>query len=334
MVDDAHSNGSDPDAVIPPPPAAPPGDLASSVPLAPPLSGPPAPHPPAPGGPFGPPAPPLPPYASAPQAGQYPPQYPAVPYPAQPPQPPQPPYVSAAHDPAQSPHPTAPQPGQNPGPQPSPPPGQYSAPQPGQYPAQDHVAAYPLGGTPAPARSGKGLAIVLAAVGAFVVIVVVGIAVAVGLLLNSAPDPISAPVPTVVPTAPGGSAGDSDEPSAEEPPSDDPGDADASGIADVLQSKIDEYKQLRDSGALWEKIPDNEFNRTAVSAFLYFLVDMKSATLWGVDEAQAQEYQERMTTLEERLLAQQPLGDDIKITLEDKVFTYDGTTGEGGYVEE
>jgi len=310
MVDDAHSNGSDPDAVIPPPPAAPPGDLASSVPLAPPLSGPPAPpapHPPAPGGPFGPPAPPLPPYASAPQAGQYPPQYPAGQYPPQ--------------------HPS----GQ---------PGQYPA-QPGQYPVGQQPSApygsehpYPAAPPSRPSRSRRTVAIVIAAVAAFVVLVVVGIAVAVGLLLNSAPDPISAPVPTVVPTAPGGSDGDSDEPPAEDPPSDDPGDADASGIADVLQSKIDEYKQLRDSEALWEKIPDNEFNRTAVSAFLYFLVDMKSATLWGVDEAQAQEYQERMTMLEERLLAQQPLGDDIKITLEDKVFTYDGTTGEGGYVEQ
>ncbi|WP_311245532.1 hypothetical protein [Microbacterium sp. WCS2018Hpa-23] len=313
MVDDAHSNGSDPDAVIPPPPAAPPTDWASSVPLAPPLSGPPAPpappapQPPAPGGPYGPPSPPLPPYASTPQAGQsgpYPPaqptQYPAGQYPA-------------GQYPAQ--------------------PGQYPA-QPGQYPVGQQPSApygseypYPAAPSSRPSSSGRTVGIVIAAVAAFVLIIVVGIGVAVSLLLGASSEPVSAPLPSVTaaPSAP------SDDPTDEEPPSDDAGGADASGIADVLQSKIDEYKQLRDSGALWESIPDSEFNRTAVSAFLYFLVDMKSATLWGVDEAQAQEYQERMTMLEERLLAQQPLGDDIKITLEDKVFTYDGETGEGGY---
>ena len=159
-------------------------------------------------------------------------------------------------------------------------------------------------------------------------LIVDGIPLVVGLQVPSrSPEPESAPAPavTAAPTAP------SDDTDADEPPSDDSGDADASGIADVLQAKIDEYKRLRDSGALWESIPDTEFNRTAVSAFLYFLTDMKVATIWGVDEAQAQEYEERMTMLEERLLAEQPLGDDIQITLEDEVFTYDGQTGEGGY---
>ncbi|MGJ0389646.1 hypothetical protein [Microbacterium sp. CGR1] len=316
MVDDAHANGSDPDAVIPPPPAAPPADREYSVPLAPPLSGPPAPpapQPPASGGPYGPPAPPLPPYASAPhtgqyptaQPGQYPPQYPAG------------------------------QPGnypQQPGTYPQQP-GQYPA-QPGQYPVGQQPSApygseypYPAAPPSRPSGSGRTVGIVIAAVAAFVLLVVVGIGVAVSLFLGSSSEPVSAPLPSVTaaPSAP------SDDSTDEEPPSDDAGGADASGIADVLQSKIDEYKQLRDSGALWEKIPDSEFNRTAVSAFLYFLIDMKSATLWGVDETQAQEYQERMTMLEERLLAQQPLGDDIKITLEDKIFTYDGETGEGGY---
>ncbi|WP_431075389.1 hypothetical protein [Microbacterium phyllosphaerae] len=320
MVDDAHSNGSDPDAVIPPPPAAPPGDLASSVPLAPSLSGPPtppAPQPPAAGGPYGPPAAPLPPYAVGSHPGT----------PAGPPAPPLPPYSSAP------PHASAPQAGQYPPHYPAGQPGTYPA-QPGQYPVGQQPSApygseypYPAAPPSRPSSSGRTVGIVIAAVAAFVLIVVVGIGVAVSLLLGSNSEPVSAPLPSVTaaPSAP------SDDSSDEEPPSDDAGGADTSGIADVLQSKIDEYKQLRDSGALWEKIPDSEFNRTAVSAFLYFLVDMKSATLWGVDEAQAQEYQERMTMLEERLLAQQPLGDDIKITLEDKVFTYDGETGEGGY---
>ncbi|MFJ2544649.1 hypothetical protein [Microbacterium sp. NPDC087589] len=220
-----------------------------------------------------------------------------------PPAPPLPPYASAAY----------------------PPPPQGSPPQGAVY-----GAGYPMSTFPPepPKSSGRTLGIVLAAVGAFVVLIVVGIAVVVGLLVSSrTPEPVSAPAPavTAAPTAP------SDEPSTEDPPSDDSGDVDASGIADVLQAKIDEYKRLRDSGALWESIPDTEFNRTAVSAFLYFLTDMKVATIWGVDEAQAQEYEERMTMLEERLLAEQPLGDDIQITLEDEVFTYDGETGEGGY---
>lgn len=167
----------------------------------------------------------------------------------------------------------------------------------------------------------------IAAVAAFVLIIVVGVGVAVSLLMSSR-EPVAAPMPSATAAAPSEPSGD---PSTEESPSDDPGDADASAIADVLQAKIDEYKRLRDSGALWQSIPDTEFNRTAVSAFLYFLTDMKVATIWGVDEAQAQEYEERMTMLEERLLAEQPLGDDIQITLEDEVFTYDGETGEGGY---
>jgi hypothetical protein len=168
---------------------------------------------------------------------------------------------------------------------------------------------------------------VIAAVAAFVLIIAVGVGVAVSLLMSSR-EPVAAPMPSATAAAP---SEPSDDPSTEESPSDDPGDADASAIADVLQAKIDEYKRLRDSGALWQSIPDTEFNRTAVSAYLYLMTDMKVATIWGIDAEQAQEYEERMTMLEERLLAEQPLGDDIQITLEDEVFTYDGETGEGGY---
>ncbi|KQQ67380.1 hypothetical protein ASF63_09345 [Microbacterium sp. Leaf320] len=199
----------------------------------------------------------------------------------------------------------------------------------GQQPSAPYGSEYPYPAAPPsrPSGSGRTVGIVIAAVAVFVLLVVVGIGVAVSLLLGSSSEPVSAPLPsaTAAPSAP------SDDSTDEEPPSDDGGDAGASAIADVLQAKIDEYKRLRDSGALWQSIPDTEFNRTAVSAFLYFLTDMKVATIWGVDEAQAQEYEERMTMLEERLLAQEPLGDDIQITLEDEVFTYDGETGEGGY---
>nr|WP_201470858.1 hypothetical protein [Microbacterium hydrocarbonoxydans] len=166
---------------------------------------------------------------------------------------------------------------------------------------------------------------ILGVVGGMVVLGVVAVAVVVGLILGSDPPPVAVPSPSSV--TPEGQQ--SEQPSE---PSGDPADPEAgAAIADRLEQKIDEYKRLRDSGELWQSIPDSEFNRTAVSAFLYFLTDMKVATIWGVDAATADEYEQRMTMLEERLLAQQPLGDDIEITLEDKVFTYDGETGEGGY---
>lgn len=213
------------------------------------------------------------------------------------------------------------------------PPGPSAAPLPpyataGGHPASAPAPAYP---PPAPAKSSNTLGIVLAVVGGLVIFAVVGVAVLVGFLVRGS-DEASPPVPVPSPSA---FAEEPDAPSDDQPSDDEPAgpDADASGIADRLAAKIDEYKRLRDSGALWQTIPDTEYNRTAVSAFLYLMTDMKVATIWGIDEQQAQEYDERMAMLEERLLAQQPLGDDIKITLEDKVFTYDGETGEGGYTD-
>jgi hypothetical protein len=189
---------------------------------------------------------------------------------------------------------------------------------------------YPVpAGPPAPTRSSNTLGVVLAVVGGLAIFAVVGVAVLVGLLVRG-PDANPAPV-APSPTA---FAEDPEAPS-DEPPSDgdEPADADTSAIAERLDAKIDEYKRLRDSGALWQTIPDSEFNRTAVSAYLYLMTDMKVATIWGIDAEQAQEYDERMTMLEEKLLAQEPLGDDITITLDDRIFTYDGETGEGGYTD-
>ncbi|WP_435747778.1 hypothetical protein [Microbacterium sp. PMB16] len=191
----------------------------------------------------------------------------------------------------------------------------------GRHPATAHPS-------PAPSSNSNAMGIVLAVVGGIVVLAVVGVAMLIGLL-TPAPDEASPP-PAATSTP---RAEDPGAPS-DDPPSDgDPSDGDASGIAERLEAKIDEYKRLRDSGALWDTIPDNEFNRTAVSAFLYLMTDMKVATIWGIDAEQAQEYDERMAMLEERLLAQEPLGDDIKITLDDRIFTYDGETGEGGYTD-
>ena len=202
------------------------------------------------------------------------------------------------------------------------------APSAGGYPAPAPGVGY---AAPAPAKTSNTLGIVLALVGGLVIFAVVGIAVLVGFLMPSRDEAAPAPV-----SSPSAFAEDPDEPS-EESPSDgdepvDP-DTDATGIADRLEAKIDEYKRLRDSGALWQTIPDNEYNRTAVSAYLYLMTDMKVATIWGVDAEQAQKYDERMVMLEEKLLAQEPLGDDIKITLDDRIFTYDGETGEGGYTD-
>jgi hypothetical protein len=107
----------------------------------------------------------------------------------------------------------------------------------------------------------------------------------------------------------------------------------AATIGDELQAKIDEYRTARDDGSLWQKIPDNEFNRTAVTAFLYIVTDLKAATIWGVTDEQAREYTAKVAEVEAKLLAQQPLGEDIHIELETRTFDYDGSTGEGGYTD-
>ncbi|NYD54379.1 hypothetical protein [Microbacterium pseudoresistens] len=104
-------------------------------------------------------------------------------------------------------------------------------------------------------------------------------------------------------------------------------------VGSQLEELAEEYRRARDSGALWQQIPDNEFNRTAVSAFLYLITDMRVATVWGVDDATAAEYLDEAAELERRLLAQEPLGSDVHIVLDDREFTYDGTTGEGGYTD-
>ncbi|MEV7611052.1 hypothetical protein AB0N61_16310 [Microbacterium sp. NPDC089320] len=235
------------------------------------------------------------------------------------------------------PPPGYPQPGYNPTAYPQPGYTQPAYPSSGGQPPLYDQGAYPLSSVaPPPARSGsRSTAVLLSVIGAVVALGIVAIAVFIGLLAGgsqASPSPVAPPSGIAEDPYDQPSEAPSDPPS--EDPSDGSGDPDAAAgaeIADALQAKIDEYKRLRDSGALWQSIPDTEFNRTAVSAFLYFLTDMKVATIWGVDEAQAQEYDERMAMLEERLLAQQPLGDDINITLEEKIFTYDGETGEGGY---
>lgn len=144
-------------------------------------------------------------------------------------------------------------------------------------------------------------------------------------------------VPTTSDDQGQGTPGDSDSDSSddsevtpEEEPSTPPSDTGGEGADVVIQNKIDEYKRARQDGSLWQRIPDNEFNQTAVSAFLYLLTDMKVAAIWGADPS---EYLDEVAELERKLLAQEPLGSDIQITLSDRTFTYDGDTGEGGYTD-
>lgn len=106
-------------------------------------------------------------------------------------------------------------------------------------------------------------------------------------------------------------------------------------IESRLDAKIEQYKTARDDGSLWQQIPATPQNDTAVTAFLFFLTDMKIAASFGVDGATAASYAEEARVLEERLLAEEPLGSDIEIAFsEDRIFRYDGETGEGGYFTE
>ncbi|MFB4350608.1 hypothetical protein [Microbacterium sp. CR_7] len=209
----------------------------------------------------------------------------------------------------------------------------YATPQQPPYAYPQPNGGYPIASVAPPVApsSARANGLVLALVGGLLAVIIVGVAVIIGVLANGAQTPVAEPTEIAAPT-PLPSSGPSDP--SDGPESDPDAEAGAE-IADLLEAKADEYKRLRDSGALWQSIPDTEFNRTAVSAFLYFLTDMKVATIWGVDAQTAAEYEQRMTMLEEKLLAQQPLGDDIQITLEEgRVFRYDGETGEGGYFEE
>lgn len=230
------------------------------------------------------------------------------------------PPIGAPQQPAHGAYPQYPTPGQHP-PQPAHPAQQPAYPQP-QY--AQHPPSCPLSpGAPAgPRKPTRTWLIVLIAVGA-VAALIIGTALVmvlvIGPLSDDRPQPVTAPSgPSAAPTWPGTGS-----------------DEGAGDIGAEVQAKIDQYENLRDTGALWQQIPDDDVNRTAVQAFLYLLIDMKSATSFGIDGATAQEYRADMAELERLLLAQQPLGTDIEIDLGDgRVFRYDGTTGEGGYVDE
>lgn len=95
---------------------------------------------------------------------------------------------------------------------------------------------------------------------------------------------------------------------------------------DALLAK---YKRERDSGELWQRIPDTAANRTALTAYLYLLTDLCMAAKFAPDRQS--EYDAKAADLEQLFLAQKPLGTDIEIKLSDRTFRYNGTTGEGGF---
>ncbi len=191
-------------------------------------------------------------------------------------------------------------------------------------------APYPAGRTPLPAPRGRfPLALVIA--GVVVVALLIAVSIGAVLLIAHRPTPIAMPspapsvgqepAPTRVP-APRPSAG----------PSSGPGSSHlAADVEAMLADKLAQYKQSSQDGSLWQQIPDTEHNRVAVQAFLYILTDMHSAFLWGVDEPTAQRFQTDAEELERKLLAQEPLGTDVKITSDKGTFTYNGDTGEGGW---
>lgn len=223
-----------------------------------------------------------------------------------------------------------------------------SAPSEGALPP--YAAPHPNPGQPSPGYAGPGYAnpgyphatppptpptprwIPVVVISGIVVLVIVAVAL-VGFLLTAGGND-ARPVPPVATAEPLPT-----EPDAADPTPDaeqDPGDGTDSATADAyLEGMIEGYKRDRDTGALWDRIPDTEFNRTAVTAFLYLLTDMKVALIWGVDAETAAEYIAEADRLEELLLSEQPLGSNIQITLsEDRIFRYDGDTGEGGYTDE
>lgn len=190
---------------------------------------------------------------------------------------------------------------------------------------------YPASAPPPSTSSNKTLWIVLGTVGGFVVLSIIGVVMLFSLILRAVPDPVA--LPSGIPST---SSDPFDDPS--DNPFEDPSDSDVDvqageDLAQYLEGVKAKYVQLRDSGELWQQIPDTEFNRTALTAFFFFVADMKVATIWGITAEQADEYTQRVAMLEERLLAQQPLGDDIRMTTDRGVFTYDGETGEGGWAE-
>ena len=212
-------------------------------------------------------------------------------------------------------------------------PGQYGQ-QPGAY-GQPHQGQYgqsfqPMGSFGAPKTSSVGSTAIILIV-AIALIVVAGVVTIALMVRGGGDEPATAPVSSVPsstePTEPQTSGSPSES-------SDEPGlTADELGME--LESKINRYQAALDdeSHELWDELDHTDFNQTAVQAVIYFLIDMKAALIWGGSPEDIAEYQERMTHFEELLMAGEPLGEDVTIKLDDRTFTYDGQTGEGGWTK-
>lgn len=103
-------------------------------------------------------------------------------------------------------------------------------------------------------------------------------------------------------------------------------------IEERLETMITKYETADEDGSLWELIPESRSNQTALLAFRFFLTDMKVAATMGTDFDEALDYANRSDELERLFLDEKPFGENIEFTFaEDRVFRYDGETGEGGY---
>ena len=183
-----------------------------------------------------------------------------------------------------------------------------------------------------PKRSRLGLILGLA--GGLVVVIVVGLVV-VGLLLSGL---LAGATNT---------AGSNDKPASSAEPSEsstpDPEESDAdSGLAewDALKDRYDDeyakYKAAISSGEMYDYVPDTDKGREYYTAFLYILIDHKSALTFvelGIDDmnpaeldSTIDEYETKLDELLDTFLANEDLDADIKITRSDgTVFESDGS---------
>jgi hypothetical protein len=178
------------------------------------------------------------------------------------------------------------------------------------------MAGQPAGACPCPPPQRRGwptwatVLIVLGVIVVPIIAVTMGTVVLVGILSRPMP-PVDFTLPTYTPIA-----------------IDSADDDQFYEMIVALDDTIDDYRNARDDGSLWLRIADSDYNRTAVNAFLYILIDMKTGARFGADTS---DYLDRLNELERRLLADEPLGVTLEIVLDDKSFKYDGDTGEGGH---
>ena len=187
----------------------------------------------------------------------------------------------------------------------------------------------PAVGSPvAPSSQGpkRGVIIAIAAVVAAVIIVPIIAVITVWLVFAGSPGSNESAPPPVPTSSPIAEPDEPADPTTTEAPDLPGGDS----VEAQLEALFDKYLAARNDGSLWQQIPDTEFNRTAVVAFLYLITDLKGAAAFGADTS---DYMDRAAELERKLLAEEPLGTDISIKGSERTFTYDGETGAGGYTD-